>query len=340
MAMAARKADAAPSPISAEDAARFVERAYAITGEARMIAGERDQLFHVVGGDGREYLLKIFHPDESNDAIRLETAALQHIAKRDPALPVQRAVRAVSDTLETVFARAGEPPRAAKLLTYLPGPLVASVPMTASLRRQIGTALARLDIALADFAPYGIKRELFWDMQQAVTLRPLLAHIDDETIRTLSADALDAFERAAPGFDALPKQAIHNDFNPYNVLVAAEAPETLAGIIDFGDMVTAPRICDLAVAASYHAADLDNLLEVVRAYHDISPLTPEERTLLFTLIRTRLAMSVTISGWRAKLHPENRTYILRNVPVARAGFSYLAGLAPDEAQNALNTALG
>ncbi len=331
-AAAAATTDGDPLPIGAEDAAQFVSRAYGIVGAARMIACERDQLFHVTVMDGREFLLKIFHPDESNDAIRLETAALTHIAARDPALPVQRAVPAADGALETVLIHGGGRPRTAKLLTYLPGPLLASVPVTSSLRRQIGTALARLDIALADFAPDGIARELIWDMQRALALRPLLAHIDEEPLRALVAKTLDAFEQIKPRFEALPKQPIHNDFNPYNVLVGADG--ALGGIIDFGDLVSAPRVCDLAVAASYHAADLSHLGELVNAYLRSNPLRQEELDLLPALIRTRHAMSITISSWRSKLYPENAAYILRNAPSARAGLLYLSNVSEDALKRA------
>ncbi|MBI1330248.1 MAG: phosphotransferase [Alphaproteobacteria bacterium] len=335
----AAASDTQTASADSDEAARFVHRAYGICGSARTIACERDQIFHIASADGREFLLKIFHSDESPDAIRLETAALLHIAARDPVLPVQHVIRTVAGATEAIFARVGEPPRIAKLLSYLPGALLASVPATSPLRRQIGTMLARLDIALAGFAPEGIERELIWDMQRATALRPLLEHIDNAELRALAAAALEMFEQEKRRLDLLPKQAIHNDFNPYNILTDARAPERIGGIIDFGDMVRAPRICDLAVAASYHATDLSHLLELVCAYHAVNALTVDERALLFTLIRTRLAMSVTISGWRAKLYPENAAYILRNTPSARAGLVYLAGLEPEAAQNALNEAL-
>ena len=43
----------------------------------------------------------------------------------------------------------------------------------------------------------------------------------------------------------LPKQIIHNDLNDWNVLVS---DNEIKGIIDFGDLCYAPKICDLAIA--------------------------------------------------------------------------------------------
>ncbi len=53
-------------------------------------------------------------------------------------------------------------------------------------------------------------------------------------------------------------------------------------------MVSAPRIIDVAVAASYQlgtgGALLTNVLEFVSAYHEVSPLKAVEAEVLFDLI--------------------------------------------------------
>ena len=52
-----------------------------------------------------------------------------------------------------------------------------------------------------------------------------------------------------PALDDLPHQVIHNDANEHNVLVADDG--TVAGLIDFGDVVWSARVCGLAVAGAY-----------------------------------------------------------------------------------------
>jgi len=53
---------------------------------------------------------------------------------------------------------------------------------------------------------------------------------------------------------------------------------------------------------------------VVAGYDQVEALREEERTLLFDLIAARLAMSVCISAWRVRRHPENRAYIVGDDP--------------------------
>ena len=55
----------------------------------------------------------------------------------------------------------------------------------------------------------------------------------------------------APALANLPRQVIHGDFNPHNLLADPADPTQLTGLLDFGDMTLSHRICDLAVAASY-----------------------------------------------------------------------------------------
>jgi len=151
----------------------------------------------------------------------------------------------------------------------------------------------------------------------------LLDHITERERRELAQGALDRFERdAKPRLAALPAQPIHNDFNIYNVLVDPADTDRIAGILDFGDMVRAPAIDDLAVAAAYQVGTGDDPLAdiapFVAAYHGVRPLQPPEVEMLFNLIVARLVMVVAISGWRAERHPENAAYLLRNNPLSWA----------------------
>ncbi len=136
-------------------------------------------------------------------------------------------------------------------------------------------------------------------------------------------------------------QLIHNDLNPHN-LVVDPASGAVCGIIDFGDMVRAPLVQDLATACAYHIpADghpLSAALEMVRAYHAVCPLLPEELDVLFDVMAARGAISVAISGWRARMQPENAAYITRNGQRAWAAMERLVAVPRAEARAMLHAA--
>jgi hydroxylysine kinase len=72
--------------------------------------------------------------------------------------------------------------------------------------------------------------------------------------------------------------------------------------------------------------ELRPVLALVAAYHRSNPLGEDEIAVLPDLVAARLAMSLAIGAWRARRHPGNRGYILRNRGAALAGLEALAGL--------------
>ncbi|NBT54825.1 MAG: hypothetical protein EBT05_08055 [Betaproteobacteria bacterium] len=132
----------------------------------------------------------------------------------------------------------------------------------------------------------------------------------------------------------LPQQFLHNDFNPYNLLVHPANPDQVCGVLDFGDMLHGPRVFDVAVAASYqcHAQgqpSIDSLLEFMQGYQQANPLSSQELRLVPLLAAVRCAITLCITEQRAQWFPDNRDYILRNHTVASAGLRALmtCGLA-------------
>jgi Ser/Thr protein kinase RdoA (MazF antagonist) len=191
--------------------------------------------------------------------------------------------------------------------------------------------LARLNIAMAGFRHADEEHPLIWDLARAADLRGLLGDIEAPAQRALATESLDRFEQVvAPQLQGMRRQAVHNDANPGNILVDPANPETILGLIDFGDAARTVLAADVAIAATYHLGIDDDPLrgagELVSGYHAVLPLRPEEIDLLCDLMATRLMMSVTIGAWRARRQPENRDYILRNNQAAWARLQRLACL--------------
>ena len=302
----------------------FALRHYGIEGEMRPLTGERDRNYRLESArSGERFMLKISHPSETPLVADFQTQALLHIARADPELPVQRIVP-TCDGQPSLLCDPGDGlPRVARLFSYLPGLPLPEAPRTSAQQLNLARTLARLDLALHGFDHPAGALALPWDIQRADSVRGLLAHIADPARRALAERSLDRFERdAKPVLGGLRTQPIHNDFNIYNVLVDPADTDRIAAILDFGDMVRAPCINDLAVAAAYQAGTGDDplaaIVPLVVAYHAVRPLSPAEVGVLFDLVAARLVMVVAISGWRAARYPENAPYLLRNNPLSWA----------------------
>jgi len=319
---------------------------WALQGELKPLSGERDRNYRLeAAASGARFVLKVSHPAETALVADFQTQALLRLARVDPGLPVQRIVP----------TRQGEPsllrdpgdglPRVVRLFSYLPGLPLPEAPRTPRQRENLARMLARLDLALAGFDHPAGELPLPWDLQRAHSVRGLLVHIDDAGRRALAQAALDRFEHAVlPRLRALPAQPIHNDFNIHNVLVDPQQPDRIAGILDFGDMVRAPAIDDLAVAAAYQLGTgedpLAEVLPFAAAYHAVRALQPSEIALLFDLLVARLVMVVAISGWRAARYPQNAAYLLRNNPQSWARLEACARIGPEAGTDALRRACG
>lgn len=294
---------------------------WGLTGTLTPLTSERDQN-HRLDTSGGSYVLKLSNPVEPAALTAFQTGAILHVARHAPDLPVPRVIPAL-DGRPIIPTKDG----ALRLLTWVPGTPLAHLPRSPAFATAIGSALGQLDATLAGFTHPAADHHILWDIRNAADLAPLLPTLPGDLRPRITA-FLDHFaSRTAPDLARLPRQVIHGDFNPHNLLADPKASDRLSGILDFGDMTRSHRICDLAVAGSY-LIDPDDplacLVPLVGAYHRTNPLTLDELWLLPDLISARLATTLTISAWRAARYPDNAPYILRNAPVSHQGFDALS----------------
>jgi hydroxylysine kinase len=333
--------DLDPGPVAAMALAR-----YGIEGSLKPLSGERDRNYLLQrAGDGARHVLKVSHPRETPLVADFQTQALLHIAAADPDLPVQRIVPTSDGQASFLWRAPDGAQRVVRMFSYLPGEPLPGVARTPLQRVRLAQTLARLDLALAGFDHPAGALDLPWDIQRADSVRSLLSHIDDSSQRALAQRVLHHFElHTKPVLPTLRRQPIHNDLNIYNVLVNAADTDRIAAILDFGDMVRAPLINDLAVAAAYQLGTGDDpladVLPFVAAYHAVLPLSSQELDLLFSLMLARLVMVVAISGWRAGRYPDNAPYLLRNNGVSWTRLIACDRVGQQAATHALRQACG
>ncbi|MCD2471545.1 phosphotransferase [Jiella sp. MQZ9-1] len=321
---------ASTPPFSAGEAETILQRFYGLAGQVFVMASERDLTLGVTAETGERYVLKIANAAEDQAVIRFQDAALVHLATVAPNLPVSRLVPTLTGEAEVLVEAEGLP-HLVRLLTFLPGR-----PLSEVLRREpqmasIGSLLGGVSRAFESFAYPVPEQEILWDMQHAAKLRRLTGSIADPALRAPVEAILDRFAgEIVPRQKHFRRQIIHNDFNPSNLLVAEGDDDCIAGILDFGDMVEAPRIFDVAVACSYQVPaegpPLGLVATLLAACHPVHPLDAGEIEDLFDLISVRHAMTITIGEWRARRQPANAAYILRNHPTAARAIARFADL--------------
>jgi len=312
------------------DAEAAVRDIYGFSGTAKRLSSERDETFLFTRDDGQEFVLKIANPAEDPVALDFQDGALLHLASVAPDVPVPRLVF-TNDGNRRHTLDTSDGPRIMRLLTFLRGELQYRTQNSEAQSRNVGRALAALGVGLESYDGRPAAGKLMWDISHTLDLANVIDHVTPERRTRLEA-ILREFECATSAIQGLTRrQIIHNDFNPHNILLNPDKQTEVVGIIDFGDMVHAPLVNDLAVALSYHLAT-DNWAGRIGAflegYLSARTLEPVELELLPVLTKARLAMSIIIAEWRSARVPENANYIMRNHASAWQGILNISDLTP------------
>ena len=287
---------------------------YGLTGKLSPLDSERDQNFRISTESGDQYVIKIANSAEDPAIIDLQLKALEHIAIVDPDLPVPKVLLSRNElAIEQIQAEDGTK-YSLRVLTYLPGDAPEDDPTDHALLHPMGACLARLVLALRGFFHPKANYELQWDIKHTSKLRQYLIHISDTDHHQLASYFLDRFDQnVLPLLPKLRAQIVHNDLVPDNILVAADNPGRIVGIIDFGDMTHTLMIMDLATSIAAmlrgHADPVGAAAEIIAGYHDVIPLEDIELRILYDLIAARLTMLNVIAAWRVTIHPYNKEYI-------------------------------
>lgn len=308
--------------------ARAVGRQFGLNGDWSPLVSERDQNLLLRAVKGAQYVVKVTALTEPPLVSEFQAEALLWVEKI-AGLAVPQVVRTLDGQLAGRLDHAGESYRL-RLVSYVCGDLLSSVVVDPGLAGDFGVRLATLDAALAGFSHPGERPVLLWDLQRAAELRDLFDYIDDPSAREHVGAAIDDFEaRVVPHLDTVRSQVIHGDPNPENVLVDTAA-RRVSGIIDFGDMVRAPRVFDVAIAAAYLRSSGEELLELivpfVAGYHGMNPLSESEQAMLFDLVRARLATTVTLLFWRLAVRGGDDPYRQKTFEQEAGALGFLRAL--------------
>jgi 4-aminobutyrate aminotransferase-like enzyme/Ser/Thr protein kinase RdoA (MazF antagonist) len=296
-----------PPSFSVAEGERIARDLYGLAMSMHPLPGERDCNFHArtaetPGVDAREFVLKILDLSADPPSVDCLVQVLRHMAEADPSLPVPRLIPTEQGNEVGRFERDGIA-YATCLLTFLPGRLLSGSSPNAVLLHEVGAVLARLDRALQGFFHPSLSRRLAWDVRRLPELIEFSGHIESAALRHAVVKVSRDLASCLPRLRSLRSQAIHGDCHSGNLLVDADA-QSISGILDFGDMIHAPRILEPAVAMAellaHAVVPLTGVADVLRGYARGQPLESAEVESLYELVTARLAVMVLVHAWRSR----------------------------------------
>jgi 4-aminobutyrate aminotransferase-like enzyme/Ser/Thr protein kinase RdoA (MazF antagonist) len=316
-----------PPPCTPSDVVELASRFGLRASSAIDLGSERDRSFAVLDGPGTWIgVLKVSNPAEDPATLDMEAAVVDHITRVDPELPVATPLPASADP---------DGPRRirwthdgvdhwARLYPVMPGH-GRHDPRQLDDRALVawGSTTARLGRATRGFVHPNAIRAMPWDVQHALSTRPMVASIADASLRQAVTTVLERFEEVViPRWPALRAQVVHGDLTSDNALVDDDG--FITGIVDFGDMSHSALVTDVAsmldsICTGRHG---DEMLRAARllldGYQRETPLEPVELEIIGELWAARTALGVAIGSWRAAEGLEDAAFATRFADTSHA----------------------
>lgn len=322
--------------VSPAEAQAIAKDYYGLDGSVEWLWGEKDSNYRLTLADGCEYLLKILNPGEDPKMSDMHSQALLHVEKTDPSIPCQRIIPTASGAADFRYGAKDGSLRAVRMVSFVPGHGQRTYPHSKTQRQQVGVLLAKMQNALSSFTHEAAHHKITWDMKYASGMRALMPAIEEGYRRDRLTAAIDDFDtNVMPWLSTLPAQTIHNDFNMENILIDPKNPDQITGIIDFGDMVHAPTIFDVAVASGYQQGNEEDPVQAVcdllEGYKTLRSLSDQELDILYPAMVMRGVMRIAIPMSRAMLFPDQRERFIVNVETVWKQFERLDRIDRSEA---------
>jgi 4-aminobutyrate aminotransferase-like enzyme/Ser/Thr protein kinase RdoA (MazF antagonist) len=330
------------SAVSTAEAGEAVREIYGLEASLSPLSGERDRNFRFTLADGSDAVLKIL--DSAADALTVDcqVRVLRHLAERDPSLPVPR-LRFTSAGLTSGILQYEGETHATLLVSFLPGRLLSEIRPDRVLLEEFGRTLGRLDRALQGFFHPSLGQALVWDLRRLPELAQSVGTLPDEGARRAVREVLKGVEARLAALYALPSQAIHGDCHGANVLVDQEAGR-IAGLVDFGDMIHAPRVFEPGVAIAEllgeGVAACDDVPALIAGYVLTRPLEAGEVAALYDVVVARQAVCLLVHEWRLRHDPAGTLATQSTVQHGVGSLEALLSIGRDALTSAWHCAAG
>jgi Ser/Thr protein kinase RdoA (MazF antagonist) len=328
---------------STNTASQVFKYLYGTDAELTPLYAELDNNFLVATDGGEKRILKIMHVGCDPMRVDLQCRALEHLAENVSDLNLPHVISTTSGQAYVDHTVDGVK-RLVWSLRYCPGALMDEVePHSDGLLRSFGRTMAILDLALKSFSHPAMKQGNKWELTKAAEARPFAKYLGRDAAIDMDAIFNQFEETTQAKLASLPHSVIHNDANNSNVLVnvTESGDEIVDGVIDFGDMTYQPTVCEAAIAMAYVAVHNDDPLAAcsrfLESYSELFRLNDDEIAVLYDLMLTRMAVSVSIAAERQHVDPDDELGQQDREPTIR-GARRLAGISRQEATDAFGQA--
>ncbi len=319
----------------------LVNNHYDLQVKVKSLPGYDEWNYLLTSKEGDRYILKVADSKHAPGLLYAQAAVTTYLVEQGMSGLFSEYLLNREGEAITSVASSNERKYHIRVMKYLPGIFLTEVPTSPTLLKSLGAFIGKMDKLLKGFDHCGAHRTYEWDIQHVLNMRKYLWDIPSHENRRIVAYFLLQFEmNVRPELPSLRHSVIHNDLNDSNILVNEDH---ICGLIDWGDMVYAPLINNLAIALVYVMLDSDTPLPdaetIIRGYHEIHNLTKKEVALLYYLMAARLCLTV-IQAARKRASGSNNTHHFISEEPAWKLLHWLIRTNPVKVHNAFRKACG
>ena len=265
---------------------------------------ERDTNFLLTINNNSKFVIKISNTNESKKFLEMQDYVISSLNKKSlikKFIPIKKhkSIKTYLDINQhKCFVR---------ILTYIDGKMYAKYKNSNNLENSLGKTLGILSRSLQNLGHPSAYRHFEWNPSEIDWIKKYIYLFDNKHKKIILNNLYDYDKFIKKNKNNLRFSLTHGDINNYNLVVSNQ---NVVGLIDYGDMIYAPTINDLAICLAYalmNKKDLyTSLKNIILSYHKNFPITKHEIFSLITLVKCRLTITVTMSAKQKIKFPKNK----------------------------------
>jgi len=272
----------------------------------KKLNSERDKNYLIKINKKSLYVLKISNPLESNNLLEMQDFLLTNLNYRASIRDfIPKKIHSTLNIYKDAIGRSCY----VRILSYIEGQIFAKSKPSKDLELSLGSLLGNLSKELQTLEHASSFRKFEWDPSSIDWIKKDI-NLFKGKMKNIVKNNFQEYENfVKKNKNNLRYSLTHGDANNYNLVVKKNK---IIGLLDFGDMIFAPTINDLAICLSYalmNKNDLHSTLtNIILSYHNVFSITFDEFFSLMTLVKSRLTITVIMAAKQRKKFPNN-TYL-------------------------------
>ena len=299
--------DTKPPTFNIDDLHLWLENHYPIFQKnilkSSILNSERDYNLKVMTKNNKKFVVKISNPSEKIENLEFQDNMLNFLKKSIIAKYVPETIHNIikiikdKENRECYF----------RVLSYLEGDIFGEQQKNINLCNNLSEFLGNLSFSLKNFKHKSAHKKFIWDSSNISWIENELELFSNPKKKDIIKMVLDSNKNIKDNnMHKIRHSIIHGDVNNYNIITKKEK---IVGLLDYGDAIYAPTICELSVALAYALMNSNEIMEkcsyMVKRYHSIFPINRIEIESISALVSARLAITVTMALKQKKKYPNN-----------------------------------